>query len=535
LLVGLFVLYFIVAGVLLLPYPGMENDEALFAGGIYAPEQMEWFARIFGKSICVMIMTYIGALKSWLYMPIFALWQPWSFSLRFPMLLAGAGAVWLFAALLNRISGNRAAIFGAALLATDSVFLTTVTFDWGPVALQQLFCIAALFLLVRFYQQRRERDLWWGFFLSGLALWNKAVFIWILAGLAAAALIVLHQILRQLLSRRTVLLAASAFLLGAAPLVVFNLVRGGATFTGKRYSLADVRQKVMALHSTMNGDAMAGFLVSANPAGDERPPKNSVEMASLWLSEVNGRRITGTLPYALLIAVISGLWSRRSRKMLLFFIIAFLVAWAQMLITVEAGGGAHHTITLWPLLYAIVAAGLASITCPRRLGLWLGSAIVAITAVSNVLVTNEHLARLLRFGPEPLWTDAVFPLTEVLQRSGIPQVYAADWGMGDTLRVLFNGKIQLGNAIEPFMRTVMEDEERRHIHERLERADALFVGYTNGRKVFPRAEQLLFQVAEETGYRREVVNIVRDANRRPVFEVYRFSRVTAGRALEADR
>ena len=367
-LAGLFVLYFIVAGVLLLPYPGMENDEALFAGGIYAPEQMEWYTRIFGKSICVMIMTYIGALKAWLYVPIFALWQPWSFSLRLPMVLAGAGAVWLFAALLNRLYGPRAAIFGAALLAADSVFLTTVTFDWGPVALQQLFCIAALFLLVRFYQQRRERDLWLGFFLLGFTLWNKAVFIWILAGLGTASLVMLHRILRQLLSRRTLLVATSAFLIGAAPLVIYNLVRSGATLTGKRYSLSDVQQKVTALHATMNGDAMAGFLVSANATGHERPPDSLAERASLWLSDFNGRRMTGVLPYALLIALIAGLWSSRSRKILVFFMIAFLVAWAQMLITVEAGGGAHHTITLWPLLYAIVARrfGEYHLPAPRR-------------------------------------------------------------------------------------------------------------------------------------------------------------------------
>src|SRR6476619_4843116 len=80
-----FIVYMIAAGVLLLPYPGMENDESLFASGIYAPEQMESHVRVFGHSVCVMIMSYIGALKTWLYIPIFKLWQPWSTSLRLPM------------------------------------------------------------------------------------------------------------------------------------------------------------------------------------------------------------------------------------------------------------------------------------------------------------------------------------------------------------------------------------------------------------------------------------------------------------------
>ena len=520
-----FVVYFVVAGILLLPYPGMENDESLFASGIYAPEQMEAHVRIFKQSICTMIMSYIGALKTWLYVPIFALWKPWSTSLRLPMVLAAAGAVCLFAALLNAISGRRAAVFGGVLLATDSVFLTTATFDWGPVALQQLLAIAALLLLVRFSKRRRERDLVLGFLLLGFALWNKAVFIWIFSGLAVATLIVLHRQVRELLTLRRALLAVCALLVGALPLIAFNIERQGATFTGKKYSLADVRMKVYVLVSTMKGDALAGFIVSNNARGNERPPATAVERASLWLSDVSGRRIKGLLVYAAIVALIAGLLSRRGRKPLLFFLVAFLVAWLEMLVTVEAGGSAHHTITLWPLLYGIIAVGLASIVSPRRVAVVLSSVIVGIVAVSNVIVTNEHLARLIRFGPEPLWTDAVFPLTKYLQSSGVPQVYAGDWGMGDTLRLLFDGKIQLGNAIEPFSRTSMEDEERRHINERLERTDALFVGYASGRKVFAQAEQLVLQVAEEAGYRREVVKTIHDANGRHVFDVYRFLRV----------
>lgn len=521
-LLALFVAYFVVAGALLLPYPGMENDESLFAGGIYEPEQMEAYARVFKHSVCTMIMSYIGSLKAWLYAPIFALWRPWSSSLRFPMVVSGAAAVWLFAAFLNRIAGRRAAIFGAALLAVDSVFLTTITFDWGPVALQQLLVVAALFLLVRFYQDRRGRDLALAFLLLGLALWNKAVFIWILSGIGVAALITAHKAIREVLSARRALIAAGAFLLGAFPLIVYNVQRNGATFTGKKYSLADARQKAQVLLSTMNGDALAGFVVSANARGAERPPATPIERASLWLSDLNARRITGPLPYALLIALIAGLWARRGRRALLFFLIAFLVAWIEMLVTVEAGGSAHHTIMLWPLLYGIIGIGLASIRFPRRIGVALAGIIVAVVSVSNALVTNEHLARLVRFGPEPLWTDAVFPLTTYLEQSGAPLVYASDWGMGDTLRLLFDGKIQLGNSIEPFSRTAMDDEERRHIHERIERTDALFVGYSGARKVFPQAEQLLFQVAGQAGYRREVLKVVQDSHGRPVFEVYRF-------------
>jgi uncharacterized membrane protein len=71
------------------------------------------------------------------------------------VLLAGAATIWLFYRLLRRISGNRAAVFGCALLAADSTFLLTNTFDWGPVALQHLLLVGAILLLVVFYQDNR--------------------------------------------------------------------------------------------------------------------------------------------------------------------------------------------------------------------------------------------------------------------------------------------------------------------------------------------------------------------------------------------
>ena len=105
------ILYFIVAGVLLLPYPGIENDEALFAGGIYTPDRMEASFRLFDTPVCTMIMSYIGALKAWLYAPVFLLWRPSPVSLWLPVILCGALTVWLFVCLLKWVAGRRAAVF----------------------------------------------------------------------------------------------------------------------------------------------------------------------------------------------------------------------------------------------------------------------------------------------------------------------------------------------------------------------------------------------------------------------------------------
>ena len=82
---------FFLAGMAVIPYAGIQNDEALFAAGIYSPETIRNSIRIFDHPIATMLMSYLGALKCWIYAPIFAVWQPSIYSLRVPVLVLGAG------------------------------------------------------------------------------------------------------------------------------------------------------------------------------------------------------------------------------------------------------------------------------------------------------------------------------------------------------------------------------------------------------------------------------------------------------------
>src|SRR3954451_3146944 len=106
----LFCLLFVALGSLWLSEVGIQNDEALFSAGIYPP---------FGIASRLMVMTYVGALKSHLYVPIFKIWPPSAASIRFPALIVGALTVWLFYLLVKRTLGRPAALIPTALLATD--------------------------------------------------------------------------------------------------------------------------------------------------------------------------------------------------------------------------------------------------------------------------------------------------------------------------------------------------------------------------------------------------------------------------------
>ena len=77
---------FIATALLFVSRPGIEADEALVANGaLYS-----W------HSIPLMLMSYLGALKSWFYIGLFAVVKPGAVSLRLPTVLLGAAAIWMF-------------------------------------------------------------------------------------------------------------------------------------------------------------------------------------------------------------------------------------------------------------------------------------------------------------------------------------------------------------------------------------------------------------------------------------------------------
>src|SRR5207302_6860219 len=121
-------LLFILIAFAFIPQAGVQNDEALFASGIYQQMGIAQGVKVFGHRIPLMLMSYLGTLKSWLYAPIFRFWKPSDYSLRVPVILASGATIWLFWSLLRRIAGDRAAAIGVVLLASDTLFLITSCF-----------------------------------------------------------------------------------------------------------------------------------------------------------------------------------------------------------------------------------------------------------------------------------------------------------------------------------------------------------------------------------------------------------------------
>jgi len=517
-----------VAGLAYLNLTGIENDEALFAGAFLKPYGGAYTVRIGHSRIPLMVMTYIGTLKAWLYRPLMSIFGTGLAVLRVPMLLAGAASVWLFFRLLYRVAGRRAAIIGCTLLAVDSTYLLTVCFDWGPVALQHLLLVAGLLLLVRFYQLRGLPALFWGFCLLGLAMWDKALAIWMLGGIGVAAIVVFPGRLRALASRERMGVAALGFLLGVLPLLIYNTENHWATFAGNvGRDTSDIPGKARILIETAKGDGLFSWMFDEQwQTPSPHLPRGVIQRTSADISSLFGHPRRHSLFYAFLLALLLAPLARGDAlRAILFALIAMAVAWVQMVTGAQTGGSIHHTILLWPFPQMVVAVSFAAAS--RRLGrAGIPALAVAATVMiaSRVLVANEYYYVGYSFGGAPVWSDAIFPLSDFLKgAAGSGNVYCVDWGLFDSLRYLNHGKLKLAVGTDPMSKPQLDPGDREAALRIVTDPGAVFVAHTTEFENFPGTNERLVNFAGEEGYRRDMLAVIPDSFGRKTFEVYRLA------------
>ena len=527
---------FVLAGWAFIPYIGIEADEALVGIPIFGVIAGDFWIRISHRIIPLMLMDYVGALKSWLYWPIFGIFKPSPESLRLPVLIIGAITIWLFYLLLERIAGTRAALGGCFLLATDSIFLLTTEFDWGPVAIQHLMLVLACLLLLQFVQTGSRKSLLGGFFALGLGLWDKALFAWIICGLAVAAAVIFPKDLLRRLTVRNLSIALAGFVLGAWPLLVFNARHDWRTFRNNAsFSAMNMSQKAEVLKRTVNGSSLFGYLVNDSSSQPSEAPERWLERASTGIADFSSEPHQDFLLPALLVSLVTTPLWKASRRTILFALVFMGVTWVQMALTRNAGGSVHHAVLLWPFPQFVVALALAEASrrlakASRRLakasrrwtrwGVVAFSIVVAFLCVTNLLVTNQYLACLIRYGPTVAWTDAIYPLSNSLANE-TRDVIVMDWDIYDPLLLLHQGEANMRPGFFQIINDAPAKPEQA-IDGMLADQHAVFVTHTKDSQFFPLANQKLEAAAAARAYRKELLRTVADGHGRRVFEVYLF-------------
>ncbi|MFA6321791.1 MAG: glycosyltransferase family 39 protein, partial [Candidatus Omnitrophota bacterium] len=184
-----------------------------------------------GKFFPMMTLAYCGSIKAYLLAPFLLLFGVNAFSLRFPLICCAAGSIFFVYAVLKDWFGKKMALITFLFIVTNPVFIqySRIGINREEVV-QALFLWLIIFFSWKYYKSKQTRYLFPIFFVAGLALSDKLMFIWCLFGLITAGAIFWKKslpLLATVLNLRPKFFIANIFLflLGAASLITYVLIK----------------------------------------------------------------------------------------------------------------------------------------------------------------------------------------------------------------------------------------------------------------------------------------------------------------------
>jgi hypothetical protein len=502
---------FLVSGLLLLPLTGFQYDEVMFVYELWHPEAAIATVGTHHHVLPSMMMSYLGALKSWLYLPIFSVFGYSVYAVRLPMLLLAAITILLSGKLLRRIQGKTAANVMIVLLSTDVVFLVTAVFDWGPVVLQNLLLVSGLLCALKWYASKLDRYAFLAGLAYGLALWNKALFLWNFSGILVASLLFALPVFVRLWRWKAAVLLALGLIIGSLPLLKFNLETSGNTLKGNaHFALSAIGDKAWYFSRAINGRAAPP--VNSDPASHPGPTPSS------W------RFPAGLLTIAFGLSIAGGL----QRRWIAFFLVSGLIGWLQSALTLDAGGSSHHTVLFWINWYAAVALSVGCIADWRApVSRKLVAAGISALAILGVLTIAVEYRDLLRHSSTAAWTDADAALAAKLAALGAHHVVTTDWGIANAVALRSQNRLTVAEEVFNLLGHNFDLNEFRHCKA----PDCYLVTHVPPKLMLPKASVNLEVSFKDNGLAEGPETVISDTHGTPTFRIVP---IVAGEQNETD-
>jgi len=393
--------------------------------------------RLLGGWFPVMTQPYMGALKSQLLIPTFAVAEASATSLRATTLVWSLVGLLLVMLWARRALGLCEALLVGALLCVDPSFLFVSRHDWGSFALGFLCRGGALLLLYAGWRARSPLRLAAGGLFLGLGLYNKIDFALFPLAAGTALLATAPETLREaLLRRRRELLAACAgALLGAAPLLTFVGGAVGATrMSGRTLSVAspDWGEKLQTFTTMLDGSHFHRLMLAGGSferLGATEGAASGPFLALFALATV-----------ALAVALARDARRGQANRAHAFVLLATLLLSLGIFITPRAVR-IHHFLNLMPFPQLVVAIAVAGAWRRARGALPRTTvALLLIACIAGSLRVDVHTLRTIHeTGGRGRWSDAIGASGRELRGRPAAVAVSLDWGFDGPLRVAAPG------------------------------------------------------------------------------------------------
>jgi Dolichyl-phosphate-mannose-protein mannosyltransferase len=484
-------------------YPGLQGDEMLFVNAATLRLPGLYETHVF-HGIPLMVFPYIGALKSWIYDPIFAIFGNSPTTLRMPaVVIACAGLALIYPAVRDLVNKPVALLSLVALSFDNSIFWLTRN-DVGPSSLEFFFKCAALFCIARYVLRPRARWVALLVVCLGLGVFNTLNFIWDVNVAAAVSVLVIALQRAKLRAHAREL---ATWIAGMA--IVY--AGFGAYYLGYHIgSLIPVKNSGLAYLWPLFDQGTRAIL-------------SGTWFYAYALAPIGARNTIVTIILALfVVGAIASVASARLRSVAIAgMAIATLLTVAQILATPQATAGWHY-VTIYPFVTIVAAYGVyAAASLLPRASRAVPVALVCtgvLWLVYSGLLMDKYFGAVERQTVNPAWSPAVYNLSHFVQ-STPDHVFMADWGIFNPIFALHPSTryTELAFALQSPAPAATVLTLRRWLSGPTFPGTNLFVTHAPGQLEFPDSTADLFKIMHG---KLRLKTIIDGPGGKPVYDVY---------------
>ena len=470
------VLLVVTAALWLIPQFGTQHDEVLFAKPAFNSRLSHAVLMVGKKPLPLMMMSYLGALKVYVYKLVFGIFPANLWSLRLPALIVLLSAALLLRNALRQLGYTVAGVaFFSLFLVSPSVIITGV-FDWGPVCLQFLFFGGLVYFLARATGGRQLKWFALAGLFFGLGVWEKLTFA---MAFTPSALLLFCAAVWQF-PRKKWITAAAAFLfaslIGMSPFLIAASLNKEPAASRLQVEKDAFGMKYATFSHSVAGTVLIGYFTSR----DEYIDAIASPLPTFWarttervlaISDFDRWILLGLI---LLTACIPG----RTHLMRGLLLTTFATSWLAMASFHNLGASGHHTVLLHPLLLMAFALAVDD-AWPVARWRYVAGSMAALLALINCASLSDIVMR-VKYLPVPIvWSPAISSAAVAVAKTRPTLVYVDDWGLENSLVLFSKGRIQ------PFGTTYWLAEadsfDREWAAKAVTEAGAIFVGFEIGR------------------------------------------------------
>lgn len=534
---------FLVFSTVFIDLPGIHYDEVLFVNASLPGDDgsfVSWSLPVEGRRVPLMLMGYIGAIKAYLYTPVFVLFGRTSTTVRLPVVLIGVGTLLFTYSVVKATLDKRIALTTLLLLASDPSFVFANRLDWGPVSLGLFLKVASLHFLLRWLGDGKRSQLLWASFLMGVGVFDKVTFLWFVAAVILVMPLCYWKRLKPQLAQRTLAVSLGWFVVGCVPFVAYNLRGPGRSFKEQEVLNKSVFESLAGRYklfkATLNGEAIYGF-INGQPLesfGELVHKKKEQNTRSVLLTLAKSGPLNATLTHEVLllaIGVISCLWLRgrlESRVEVIFFLLLLAIMTILIWATAQATG-AHHILSVYPLPHIIISTGIwkmAEIGNPqsgwRGFKLFRGFAVTSIAFLlyTQLVIDARYLISLKINGGVGPWSDAIYELVRYTRQHSDYTYQLMDWGFNNQLRLLGERGLRKTEAFRAVSEAGTLSAQSTAMRDYIARPNSLLVFHAPGWETLPLLD-VFWQALSKYKIEAELIKTFYQRDGRPIYLLYR--------------